>query len=173
MVWRSGTSLSLYRGVSYEVPSVQLNKQIYKKNDSSSASLPTVADKSVGDFVEIASYSNVNTPQKKLENTFLEKKDTEQLPEVKYEDEVDELLDSLGPRFKDWPGCDPLPVDADMLPGIVPGYEPPFRVLPYGVRSSLGLQEATSLRRLARVLPPHFALGMQFHVLHIGDKMLI
>ncbi|KAM1923889.1 hypothetical protein ACFX15_021736 [Malus domestica] len=159
VVWRSGTSLSLYRGVSYEVPSVQLNKRIYKKNDSSSASLPTVADKSVGDFVEIASYGNVNTPQEKLESTFLEKKDTEQLPEVKYEDEVDELLDSLGPRFKDWPGCDPLPVDADMLPGIVPGYEPPFRVLPYGVRSSLGLQEATSLRRLARVLPPHFALG--------------
>lgn len=159
VIWRSGTSLSLYRGVSYEVPSVKLNKQIYKKNDTSSAPLPTVADKSVGDFSELASYSNVKTPQEKSENTSQEKEDTEQLAEVKYEDEVDKLLDSLGPRFKDWPGCDPLPVDADMLPGIVPGYQPPFRVLPYGVRSTLGLKEATSLRRLARVLPPHFALG--------------
>lgn len=173
MIWRSGTSLSLYRGVSYEVPSVKLNKRIYKKNDISSAPLPTVADKSVGDFAELASYSNVKTPQEKSENTSQEKEDTEQLAEVKYEDEVDKLLDSLGPRFKDWPGCDPLPVDADMLPGIVPGYQPPFRVLPYGVRSTLGLKEATSLRRLARVLPPHFALGMHFHVLHIIDKMLI
>ncbi|BFG14037.1 hypothetical protein CerSpe_003110 [Prunus speciosa] len=159
VIWRSGTSLSLYRGVSYEVPSVKLNKRIYKKNDISSAPLPTVADESVGDFAELASYSNVKTPQEKSENTSQEKEDTEQLAEVKYEDEVDKLLDSLGPRFKDWPGCDPLPVDADMLPGIVPGYQPPFRVLPYGVRSTLGLKEATSLRRLARVLPPHFALG--------------
>lgn len=159
VIWRSGTSLSLYRGVSYEVPSVKLNKRIYKKNDISSAPLPTVADKSVGDFAELASYSNVKTPKEKSENTSQEKEDTEQLAEVKYEDEVDKLLDSLGPRFKDWPGCDPLPVDADMLPGIVPGYQPPFRVLPYGVRSTLGLKEATSLRRLARVLPPHFALG--------------
>ncbi|KAG8481056.1 hypothetical protein CXB51_025765 [Gossypium anomalum] len=83
----------------------------------------------------------------------------EPLPEIKYEDEVDKLLEGLGPRYADWLGCDPLPVDADLLPGIVPRYQPPFRVLPYGVRSSLGVKEATSLRRLARVLPPHFFLG--------------
>lgn len=159
VIWRSGTSLSLYRGVSYEVPSVQLNKRIFKRNEISSTSLPTVADKSVGELSVLASYNNVKTPLEMSENTSLEKKDTEQLPEVKYEDEVDKLLDSIGPRFKDWPGCDPLPVDADMLPGIVPGFQPPFRILPYGVRSTLGLKEATSLRRLARVLPPHFALG--------------
>lgn len=161
MIWRSGTSLSLYRGVSYEVPSVQLNKRIFKRNEISSTSLPTVADKS-GELSVLASYNNVKTPLEMSEYTSLEKKDGEQLPEVKYEDEVDELLDSIGPRFKDWPGCDPLPVDADMLPGIVPGFQPPFRILPYGVRSTLGLKEATSLRRLARVLPPHFALGMLF-----------
>ncbi|XP_004291748.1 PREDICTED: chloroplastic group IIA intron splicing facilitator CRS1, chloroplastic-like [Fragaria vesca subsp. vesca] len=159
VVWRSGTSLSLYRGVSYEVPSVQLNKQIFKRNEISSTSLPTVADKSVAEPYVCATYSNVKTPLEMSENASQETEDTEQLPEVKYEDEVDELLDSIGPRFKDWPGCDPLPVDADMLPGIVPGFQPPFRILPYGVRSTLGLKEATSLRRLARVLPPHFALG--------------
>ena len=53
-------------------------------------------------------------------------------------------MDGLGPRYADWPGCDPLPVDADMLPGIVLGYQPPFRVLPYGVRRSLGLKEGTA-----------------------------
>ena len=63
---------------------------------------------------------------------------------MKYEDDVDKLLDGLGPRYADWPGCDPLPVDADMLPRIVPGYQPPFRELPYGVRRSLGLKEGTA-----------------------------
>ncbi|XP_050367599.1 CRM-domain containing factor CFM3A, chloroplastic/mitochondrial [Argentina anserina] len=159
VVWRSGTSLSLYRGVSYEVPSVQLNKQIFKRNKTASMSLPTVADKSVVEPYVRASYSTVKTPLEMSETASQEKEDTELLPEVKYEDEVDKLLDSIGPRFKDWPGCDPLPVDADMLPGVVPGFQPPFRILPYGVRSNLGVKEATSLRRLARVLPPHFALG--------------
>ncbi|ONK66600.1 uncharacterized protein A4U43_C06F10040 [Asparagus officinalis] len=72
---------------------------------------------------------------------------------------MDSLLDSLGPRYDDWPGPDPLPVDADMLPGIVHGYKPPFRIIPYGVRSSFGYKEGTAIRRFARVLPPHFALG--------------
>ncbi|KAJ6431245.1 hypothetical protein OIU84_018688 [Salix udensis] len=87
------------------------------------------------------------------------KKETETRIDVKYEDEVDKLLDGLGPRYTDWPGLDPLPVDADMLPGVIPDYQPPFRILPYGVRPTLGRQDSTSLRRLARVLPPHFALG--------------
>jgi hypothetical protein len=60
-----------------------------------------------------------------------------QAPEIKYEDEIDKLLDELGPRYTDWPGSDPLPVDADLLPATVPDYKPPFRVLPYGVRPSL------------------------------------
>ncbi|KAH0993871.1 hypothetical protein GBA52_005354 [Prunus armeniaca] len=123
---------------------------------------PALNMKRMHEILELASYSNVKTPQEKSENTSEENEDTEQLAEVKYEDEVDKLLDSLGPRFKDWPGCDPLPVDADMLPGIVPGYQPPFRVLPYGVRSTLGLKEATSLRRLARVLPITFCFRYAF-----------
>jgi len=82
-----------------------------------------------------------------------------QAPEIKYEDEIDKLLDELGPRYTDWPGSDPLPVDADLLPATVPGYKPPFRVLPYGVRPSLSRMDTTNLRRLARGLPPHFALG--------------
>lgn len=158
VIWRSGTSVSLYRGVSYEVPSVHLNKQIYKRNEMPTYSLVPVSEKA-GDPSNLGS-KDVVSPQANSETAAEENKNTEPLPEIKYEDEVDKLLESLGPRYADWPGCNPLPVDADLLPGIVPGYQPPFRVLPYGVRPSLGLKEATSLRRLARVLPPHFALGM-------------
>ncbi|KAK6278911.1 hypothetical protein POUND7_019178 [Theobroma cacao] len=158
VIWRSGTSVSLYRGVSYEVPSVHLSKRIYKRNETFTYALPSVSDKTK-DLSSLGSHKDVVSPQANSETAAEGNKDTESLPEIRYEDEVDKLLEGLGPRYTDWPGCNPLPVDADLLPGIVAGYQPPFRVLPYGVRSSLGLKEATSLRRLARVLPPHFAIG--------------
>ncbi|KAL0350966.1 UNVERIFIED_CONTAM: CRM-domain containing factor CFM2, chloroplastic [Sesamum radiatum] len=83
-----------------------------------------------------------------------------QLPgEAELADEVDALLEGLGPRFTDWWGCDPLPVDADLLPAVVPGYKRPFRLLPYGVKPKLTNDEMTTLRRLGRPLPCHFALG--------------
>ncbi|KAE8726232.1 Detected protein of confused Function [Hibiscus syriacus] len=46
--------------------------------------------------------------------------------------ELNHLLDELGPQYKDWSGREPLPVDADLLPPIVPGYQPALRRLPYG-----------------------------------------
>ena len=73
--------------------------------------------------------------------------------------ELNHLLDELGPRYKDWSGREPLPVDADLLPPVVPGYQPPFRRLPYGIRHCLKDGEMTTFRRLARTVPPHFALG--------------
>ncbi|KAG4908335.1 hypothetical protein AAZX31_20G191300 [Glycine max] len=158
VIWRSGNSVSLYRGVSYEVPSVQQNKKIYRKSENSSKLLPTPSYNSVGNPSDIASNSGTSAPLAKLESTN-DEKERDYLPKVNYEHEVDKLLDGLGPRYTDWPGCDPLPVDADMLPVTVPGYQPPFRVLPFGVRATLGLREATALRRIARTLPPHFALG--------------
>lgn len=165
MIWRSGTSLSLYRGVSYEVPSIQLSKRVYNR-DNISSTLPAVVNKSSEDCSALASDRNVDMPLEKSESfSSQEKKSIEHAPEVKYEDEIDELLDTLGPRYADWSGCDPLPVDADRLQAIVPGYLPPFRILPYGVRPTLGLKEATTLRRVARVLPPHFALGKYFKLL--------
>ncbi|XP_044499992.1 CRM-domain containing factor CFM3A, chloroplastic/mitochondrial-like isoform X2 [Mangifera indica] len=147
VIWRSGTTVSLYRGVSYEVPSVQLNKRIHRGNEQPASSLPRDTDKQINKRNDRSSYS------------LSKKQDTESAPEVKYEDEVDKLLAGLGPRYTNWRGCKPYPVDADMLPGIVTDYRPPFRVLPYGVRSTLTRKEATNLQRLARILPPHFALG--------------
>lgn len=83
-----------------------------------------------------------------------------QLPgEAQLAEEADALLEGLGPRFTDWWGYDPLPVDADLLPAIVPGYRTPFRLLPYGIKPKLTDDEMTTMRRLSRPLPCHFALG--------------
>lgn len=174
MIWRSGTAVSLYRGVTYEVPSVNLNKRLFKRNEDASSvsgaelinkrnsissnSSPAATDSTVPP-------NDAHAPLANMETT-AEEKEIELVSEVRYEDEIDKLLDALGPRYTDWPGSEPLPVDADLLPGMVPGYQPPFRVLPYGVRSTLSRKEATNLLRLARVLPPHFAIGM--HAMFLG-----
>ncbi|ONK60599.1 uncharacterized protein A4U43_C08F20320 [Asparagus officinalis] len=158
VIWRSGSSISLYRGVSYETPQpvkkpyqiIQTTEVVPFSNATYGGSSRNLTETS-GDAME--------RPHVSLPAPFERKQDIESPSEVKYESEMDSLLDSLGPRYDDWPGPDPLPVDADMLPGIVHGYKPPFRILPYGVRPSLGYKEGTGLRRLARVLPPHFALG--------------
>ncbi|XP_064939462.1 chloroplastic group IIA intron splicing facilitator CRS1, chloroplastic-like isoform X1 [Musa acuminata AAA Group] len=76
-----------------------------------------------------------------------------------YEREADRLLDGLGPRFVDWWWQKPLPVDADLLPEVVPGFRPPLRMCPPGVRPKLTDDELMYLRKLARPLPTHFALG--------------
>ena len=76
-----------------------------------------------------------------------------------YEREADRLLEGLGPRFIDWWRPKPLPVDADLLPEIVPGYRLPFRLCPPHTRSKLSDDELTYLRKLAYALPTHFVLG--------------
>ncbi|KAF0890447.1 hypothetical protein E2562_002820 [Oryza meyeriana var. granulata] len=96
-----------------------------------------------------------------------------QLPgEVKLAEEADKLLDGLGPRFSDWWGYDPLPVDADLLPAIVPGFRRPFRLLPSGVPPKLTDREMTILRRLARPLPYHYALGRSSNLQGLAASMI-
>lgn len=170
VIWRSGNSVSLYRGVSYEVPSEQWDKQIYKKRKDPLNLLPPPSNNVVRKASDVASDMGMNAQLENMDDTNEQKEVLP--PEVEFEDEVDKLLDSLGPRYTDWPGCDPLPVDADMLPATIPGFQPPFRVLPFGVRSSLGLREATSLRRVARTLPPHFALGRNRRLQGLAAAMI-
>ncbi|OIS98858.1 PREDICTED: CRM-domain containing factor CFM3A, chloroplastic/mitochondrial-like [Nicotiana attenuata] len=158
VIWRSGTSVALYRGVSYETPSERMKKRIMR-NEIRRKNSPIVDDESNQNPSESSPGNYVNSLRPESANASEENGNIVRQPEVNYEDEVDKLLDGLGPRYTDWPGAEPLPVDADLLPGIVPGYQPPYRLLPYGVRSTLGTKEATVLRRLARILPPHFALG--------------
>ncbi|CAH9085193.1 unnamed protein product [Cuscuta europaea] len=76
-----------------------------------------------------------------------------------YQREADRLLDSLGPRFVDWWYPKPLPVDADLLPEVVPGFKTPFRRCPPFLRPKLMNYELTYLRKLARPLPTHFVLA--------------
>lgn len=158
VIWRSGSSISLYRGVSYELASEHHQKrQIQSPSNIDNNYYAPVAESNTKH--QIQRVSNFNTQSGKVCSEVGEISTVNPVPEVKYEHEIDKILDGLGPRYTDWPGPKPLPVDADLLPGVVPGYKPPYRILPYGVRSNLGLKEGTALRRLARVLPPHFAVG--------------
>lgn len=76
-----------------------------------------------------------------------------------YERECDRLLDGLGPRFIDWWMHKPLPVDADLLPEVVPGFEPPLRICPPHASAKLTDGELTYFRRISHPLPTHFVLG--------------
>ncbi|KFK29529.1 chloroplastic group iia intron splicing facilitator chloroplastic-like [Arabis alpina] len=139
VIWRSGSSLVLYRGISYKLKCVQ---SFIKQNN-----LDAIPD--IRPSVEPTDYTpeDVNYPKNVPK---------EQLSELV---ELNDLLDEVGPRFDDWTGCAPLPVDADLLPPMVLGYRIPFRILPQGVKPCLSNTEMTEMRRLARISPPHFALG--------------
>ncbi|KAG1334090.1 hypothetical protein COCNU_03G002090 [Cocos nucifera] len=158
VIWRSGTSISLYRGVGYEIPLPE-KRQYQSVQRSALDTFNKGTYHPTGVSTAYGRGNNVQDLQEDSTASLEKKKDTEPDAEIKYEREIDKLLDGLGPRYTDWPGSDPLPVDADLLPSVVPGYKPPFRILPYGVRRTLGRKEGTALRRLARLLPPHFALG--------------
>ncbi|CAI9118290.1 OLC1v1019840C1 [Oldenlandia corymbosa var. corymbosa] len=158
VIWRSGTSVALYRGIGYKEPYERSQKGISNKNRTQGSSSSVPVDGNISPL-EFNSRNEAKSPLSESATTSVENESSQSSAELKYEDEVESLLDGLGPRYTDWPGNGPLPVDADLLPGVLPGYQPPFRILPYGVRRNLGLKEATSLRRLARLLPPHFALG--------------
>ncbi|KAI3954068.1 hypothetical protein MKW98_017892 [Papaver atlanticum] len=171
VVWRSGSIIILYRGANYVYPyflttnttdDTSGDELISESNgndgvtadketnlvctDSVKSGLPTVSGREAG----TALVKGVGSPNKVR---FL-------LPgEAQIVEEADRMLDGLGPRFIDWWGVEPLPIDADLLPAIVPGYRRPFRLLPYGIKPKLTDDEMTILRRLGRPLPCHFALG--------------
>lgn len=153
MIWRSGSSIVLYRGITYKLPCVQSyvkvadTDSIHKTSPSSEISTNDAARKTtITGFVRVPKLSDVGKGCSADSSS---------------EDfDIDSFLDQLGPRYKDWSGCNPLPVDADMLPGVVPGFTPPFRLLAYKVKPALKNREMTSLRRLARTMSPHFVLGI-------------
>ncbi|XP_028804480.1 chloroplastic group IIA intron splicing facilitator CRS1, chloroplastic [Neltuma alba] len=89
-----------------------------------------------------------------------------------YERETDRLLDGLGPRFIDWWMHKPLPVDGDLLPEVVPGFEPPFRLSPPYANSKLTDNELTYFRRLAHPLPVHFVLGRNRRLQGLASAIL-
>nr|XP_043606482.1 CRM-domain containing factor CFM2, chloroplastic [Erigeron canadensis] len=168
VVWRSGSIIILYRGADYKYPYFFANN--VKPNDASVGESMSLSMDSEGGAAQesyiastddIASSEHMKTIQPPLiQGVGSRTRVRFQLPgEAQLAEEADQLLHGLGPRFIDWYGYDPLPVDADLLPAIVPGYRKPFRLLPFGVQPKLTNDEMTTLRRLGRPLPCHFALG--------------
>ncbi|KAA8523255.1 hypothetical protein F0562_009678 [Nyssa sinensis] len=155
VIWRSGSSVVLYRGMTYKLHCVQsYTKQIQANMKISQPSRDLVSDtpRSIGPkhSIRTTEYSIIDSARHSKDLSDKELMDLS---------ELNDLLDELGPRFYDWSGRDPLPVDADLLPSVVPAYKPPFRILPYGIRHGLRDREMTFFRRTARTMPPHFALG--------------
>lgn len=168
VVWRSGSIIILYRGADYKYPYFFINN--IKPNDASVGNpLSSSTDSEEGgvqDSYSVSTNDVASGEQMKITQPPLiqgvgsRTRVRFQLPgEAQLAEEADKLLHGLGPRFTDWYGYDPLPVDADLLPAIVPGYRKPFRLLPFGVQPKLTNDEMTILRRLGRPLPCHFALG--------------
>ncbi|XP_047161977.1 CRM-domain containing factor CFM3, chloroplastic/mitochondrial-like isoform X1 [Vigna umbellata] len=150
VTWRAGSVMMVYRGIDYQGPDSRKEVNDKKGNDF------FVPDVSSGSLLK----SEVSNAVSSLEKNDVMEREQEQSKNVtEAEAEYNALLDELGPRFVGWWGTGILPVDADLLPRTVPGYKTPFRLLPTGMRSRLTNAEMTNLRKLAKSLPCHFALG--------------
>lgn len=164
VIWRSGSNMIVYRGADYKYPyflnedsgtnkTLQFDDLKDGKNETCSPHMGGVRS-------EGSPLSNETVKPPLIQGVGSPNRVRFQLPgEMQLAEESDHLLDGLGPRFTDWWGYDPLPVDADLLPAVVSGYRKPFRLLPYGVKPILTNDEMTTLKRLGRPLPCHFALG--------------
>ncbi|KAF5191132.1 Crm-domain containing factor cfm2 protein [Thalictrum thalictroides] len=171
VVWRAGSTIILYRGANYEYPYFMANGNKNIETYHVEASSESNVDVGVGEkLTNVAGIDGVNSSSPNhlsrvarpslVHGVGSPNRVRFQLPgEAQLAEEADIMLDGLGPRFTDWWGYDPLPVDADLLPAIVPGYRRPFRLLPYGIKPKLTDDEMTTMRRLSRPLPCHFALG--------------
>ncbi|CAL2262274.1 unnamed protein product [Prunus armeniaca] len=150
VLWRSGSVMVVYRGSNYKGPS----KSQTVDREGGALFIPDVSS------AETSSTRSGNDATSGPDNTEKAVKIPAHLPNMTEEEaEFNSLLDDLGPRFVEWWGTGVLPVDADLLPKTIPGYKTPFRLLPTGMRSRLTNAEMTNLRKLAKSLPCHFALG--------------
>ncbi|XP_022888239.1 CRM-domain containing factor CFM3, chloroplastic/mitochondrial-like [Olea europaea var. sylvestris] len=154
VIWRSGSSVVLYRGMSYQLDCVQAYSKRIQADIEARSSSDSVND--VTQCGNVKLLSGAAESSQNYTSKYLNGLSEEELMDLS---ELNLLLDELGPRFMDWSGPEPLPVDADLLPAVVPGYRPPFRLLPNGVRQALRNKEMTYFRRTARKMLPHFALG--------------
>lgn len=148
VIWRAGSVMVVYRGSNYEGPS---SRSQSVNEEGNALFVPDVSsDKSIAkdnkNFNSVSENRNQVHPYRVQSMT-------------EEEAEFNRVLDGLGPRFEDWWGTGVLPVDADLLPQTIPGYKTPFRLLPTGMRSRLTNAEMTNLRKIAKSLPCHFALG--------------
>ncbi|XP_020521625.1 chloroplastic group IIA intron splicing facilitator CRS1, chloroplastic isoform X2 [Amborella trichopoda] len=164
VVWRKKGTLVVYRGTNYH--------SLSKTSETNPWSLELFDD------------NKISAP-----NGFLNFKDDTMIyqagsdglmKETLFEREANRLLDELGPRFIDWWWSTPLPVDADLLPEVIPNFRPPLRLCPPHMQSKLTDEELTYLRKFAKHLPTHFALGkntklqgLAAAILKLWEKSLI
>ncbi|KAK3121559.1 hypothetical protein QOZ80_8BG0656150 [Eleusine coracana subsp. coracana] len=175
VVWTKGDIHFVYRGRNYLqntrhhhsfLTDVQKVSQVDHSVSTSLGNCTSTAKLWTND-----NYKANDVFQESDQSTFA-RMDDEPLKGTLYEREVNRLLDSLGPRFVDWWWNTPLPVDADLLPEYVPGFKTSFRQCPPGVRPTLADEELTYLRKLARPLPTHFALGRNTKVQGLAAAIL-
>ncbi|KAK3023563.1 hypothetical protein RJ639_044213 [Escallonia herrerae] len=146
VIWRSGSVMMVFRGSNYAGPSSRpqaMDSEALFVPDVSSTDAIARNDDGASSIVEkskpiISGHVKIMTEE---------------------EAEFNSLLDDLGPRFEAWWGTGVIPVDADLLSQTIPGYKTPFRLLPTAMRPRLTNAEMTNLRKLAKSLPCHFALG--------------
>ncbi|XP_010549123.1 PREDICTED: CRM-domain containing factor CFM3, chloroplastic/mitochondrial [Tarenaya hassleriana] len=172
VIWRAGSVIVVYRGSNSREPSMmtepvaQPGQTLFVPDVSSAGNEAAKADDNRTPVLEVKDPIVKNpVPVKNM---------TEE------EVEFNSLLDSLGPRFHEWWGTGVVPVDADLLPPKIPGYKTPFRLLPTGMRSNLTNAEMTNLRKVAKALPCHFALGrnrnhqgLAVAILKLWEKSLV
>ncbi|PHT56674.1 Chloroplastic group IIA intron splicing facilitator CRS1, chloroplastic [Capsicum baccatum] len=152
-VWGKKNTLVVYRGCDYTLRQKELHHDFLGCQQNSSFT---------ENVKETSIFSSVNSSGSSEDEMISGEKSEEDglaMNESLYEREANRLLDDLGPRYVDWWWPKPLPVDADLLPEVVPGFKPPFRLCPPRSRSKLTDDELTHLRKLARSLPTHFVLG--------------
>ncbi|XP_010922095.1 chloroplastic group IIA intron splicing facilitator CRS1, chloroplastic isoform X2 [Elaeis guineensis] len=170
VVWRKRYTLVVYRGSNYSlIPEASHNSAITIGGKASSSKLNLGISEDGGAILPTKSdeITNISVIQQDgdVENSHTSsmaweiRNAAEAIEGTLYEREVDRLLDGLGPRFIDWWWRKPLPVDADLLPEFVPNFRPPIRLCPPSMKPKLMDEELTYLRKLARPLPTHFALG--------------
>ncbi|KAJ6807958.1 CRM-domain containing factor CFM3, chloroplastic/mitochondrial [Iris pallida] len=182
VIWRAGSVMVVYRGSSYKRPPPGSQHVVVEttsaniSHEGDTLFVPDVSGVTKLDSGNDNHAVSLSTEKTRTSQTRFE--DDESLTEE--EEEYNRLLDGLGPRFVDWWGTGLLPVDADLLPQNIPGYRTPFRLLPTGMRSRLTNAEMTNLRKLARKLPCHFALGRNRHhhglaaaILKLWEKSLV
>jgi hypothetical protein len=158
VIWKAGTVAVLYRGQNFGQPVAEIvDDLLAKKMERISAANREKAwpDVDATNAEDAASSNELAEPKPKKLRPELQNID-------EYINEMNEILEELGPRYEEWAGSQPVPVDGDLLPRIIPNYTPPFRVLPFGVRAGLNNTVATHLRRISRPLPPHIVIGNSF-----------
>lgn len=180
VIWRSGSVMVVYQGNNYKRPSKFQTSgiEINSNKIMDEANVYFVPDVTSASMASEEKVLNSSSSSNHIEPSQISRKPVENMTEE--EAEYNLLLDELGPRFVDWWGTGILPVDADLLPQTIPGYKAPFRLLPVGMRSRLTNLEMTDLRKLAKGLPCHFALGRNRHhqglaaaILKLWEKSLV